>query len=429
MNTHILNTTQLETTSSTNTFGWLIVGCNALFLFYKYILQLFPSVMTNELMSTFHLNGAGLGNLAATYFYSFFIAQLFSGYILDRYSPRFVTTLAIALCAAGVACFAHSSTLLSAILSRMLIGVGVSFATVSYLKQVTIWFPPQRLAFVGGLLATAVGIGALVGQAPLAHLVNALDWRRALSLCAMLGVIIAAIYLWLVRDKKETNTKTTNPINLQAIKAVLSNRRNWLLTCYSGLAFSPMAVFGGLWGDPFLQTAFHLNNIQAAQYISLAFVGLGGGAPLLGWLADRLQLRADVMIAATLLSFVSLLIILVLPPQAHGLLALSLLCFGLGTGGFMLGFTVAKTLNPVFVAASVVAMINTGDALFGAVTEPFIGTLLDHFGHNQLNHGIPVFTTSNYHHALALLPVYLIVALGCAIWVKNYQSAGKKQQL
>ena len=85
--------------------------------------------------------------------------------------------------------------------ARALIGVGVAFATVSYLKQVAIWFQPKQLAFAGGLLASAVGLGALIGQAPLAHLVQAWGWRQALLSCSILGVGIAAIYFTLVHDK------------------------------------------------------------------------------------------------------------------------------------------------------------------------------------------------------------------------------------
>ena len=89
------------TYSKSTSYAWLIAACNGLFLLYKYILQLFPSVMTQDLMQTFHLHGAGLGNLAATYFYSFLITQLFSGFLLDRFSPRILTTAAILFCALG----------------------------------------------------------------------------------------------------------------------------------------------------------------------------------------------------------------------------------------------------------------------------------------------------------------------------------------
>ncbi len=411
------------TYSKSTSYAWLIAACNGLFLLYKYILQLFPSVMTQDLMQTFHLHGAGLGNLAATYFYSFLITQLFSGFLLDRFSPRILTTAAILFCALGVGCFAITQTLLMAESARALIGVGVAFATVSYLKQVAIWFQPKQLAFAGGLLASAVGLGALIGQAPLAHLVQAWGWRQALLSCSILGVGIAAIYFTLVHDKHPTHNNTMKTtINRQAVISVLKNRRNWLLAGYSGLAFSPLAVFGGLWGNPFLQATYHLNTIEAAQYITLAFVGLGIGSPLLGWIADRLNRRMDIMITATFLSFITLTLLLAPYSLNRTLLSILLLLFGLGTGGFMLGFTVAKTLNPIMVAATVVAMINTGDALFGAITEPLVGFLLDQH-HTSTN---PTFSTHDFQYGLAILPVYLLIAVACAIWAKVYTTQNQQ---
>ncbi|GEM_PF-6425651 len=55
-------------------YPWLIVLLCSTFAFYEFVLQVSPSVMTSDLMRVFHVNGAGLGNLAATYFYAYLIA-------------------------------------------------------------------------------------------------------------------------------------------------------------------------------------------------------------------------------------------------------------------------------------------------------------------------------------------------------------------
>ena len=87
----------------------------------------------------------------------------------------------------------------------------------------------------------------------------------------------------------------------------------------------------------------------------------------------------------------------------------------------MLGFTVAKTGNPLFLAASVVALINTGDAFFGAITEPLVGYFLDATKKILPNHS-PMLNVSNFHVALAILPIYLILAYGCLSCAENISS-------
>src|SRR3990167_10924158 len=82
-------------------YPWAIILLSASFLFYKYILQISPSLMTDDLMNFFHVSGAGLGNLAATYFYSYAIMQLFAGFLLDRFSPRILTAVALLITGLG----------------------------------------------------------------------------------------------------------------------------------------------------------------------------------------------------------------------------------------------------------------------------------------------------------------------------------------
>ena len=106
-------------------------------------------------MQQFHLTGAGLGGLAATFYYAYMVTQLFVGFLLDKYSTRRLTSVAIFTSALGILLFAGSQTIVMASIARALMGIGVAFATVSYMKLAAVWFPPKQYAFVSGLLATA----------------------------------------------------------------------------------------------------------------------------------------------------------------------------------------------------------------------------------------------------------------------------------
>ena len=57
----------------------IVICLCAGFQFYKYVLQVYPSIITDQLMREFQLTGAGLGNLAAAFYYSFIVVQLFVG--------------------------------------------------------------------------------------------------------------------------------------------------------------------------------------------------------------------------------------------------------------------------------------------------------------------------------------------------------------
>jgi MFS family permease len=121
--------------------AWTIWLLSALFMFYKYALEVSPSVMTSTLMKTFQISGVELGNLAASYFYAYLILQIPAGLLLDRFGPRRMTTLAIAVCALGSLVFAKADTLFVASVGRFLTGAGAAFAAVNCLKLIANWFP------------------------------------------------------------------------------------------------------------------------------------------------------------------------------------------------------------------------------------------------------------------------------------------------
>ncbi|MES2997977.1 MAG: MFS transporter [Pseudomonadota bacterium] len=411
-------------------YPWLVIILAASFLFYKYILQVSPSIMTDELMGEFHIEGAGLGNLAASFFYSFLVAQLFVGMLLDRYSPRLLTTLALLLCAFGAYGFSKADSLVLAAWARTLMGVGAAFATVSYMKMTSLWFKPQQFAFVGGLLASAAMLGAIAGQMPLSLVVNAVGWRNSLGLCAILGVLLAALFYLIVRDRPQRKNQSiisaAPKFYFQDVWAVLANKQNWLITFYSGLAFSPIDAFAGLWCIPFLKQSYQLTHTHAAFFVSLIFLGLAFGSPLLGLLSDRLGQRRRIMLGSSCVALITITLIIYSIHLPLWLLGGLLFLFGFSTGAFMLGFALGRELNKLTVAATIIALINTGDVIFSAFTEPLIGKLLDGSWGGKIVSSIHYFSVSDYRRALTLLPCYILLSIILLFFIRESNTRQKK---
>ena len=55
--------------------------------------------------------------------------------------------------------------------------------------------------------------------------------------------------------------------------------------------------FAGLWGVPYLVLTQELDRTAAAGVTSMAFIGLGVGAPVFGWLSDRIGRRKPPFVA------------------------------------------------------------------------------------------------------------------------------------
>ena len=114
-------------TESTGIMPWLVWGSAALFFLYEYLQRVAPSVMVDDLMRAFAIEGAGVGELGAFYYYAYAILQIPVGVLADRYGPRRPLVLAALLCVVGSVLFAMAHGFASAALGRLLIGTGSDF--------------------------------------------------------------------------------------------------------------------------------------------------------------------------------------------------------------------------------------------------------------------------------------------------------------
>jgi len=408
------------TTQAQIFYPWLVWLLGATFFFYKYLVQVSPSVMTSDLMQAFQVNGAGLGNLSACYFYAYLLMQIPVGILLDRLSLRFLTSLAIVTCSLSTLLFAHTHSLSIACLMRAAMGFGAAFAAVSCLKAATLWFPARRFALVSGMCMTAAMFGAVGGQIPLSLLVQHLDWRSALDWVGGAGLLLSLLYVLIVQDRPQAYAQhSASSSILQQLKLIVRNKQAWLLSLYSGLAFTPVSVFGGLWGVPFLQEAYHVSASQAAFAVSWIFIGFAIGAPILGWFSDYWGRRKPVMVLGSCLALATLLMVLYLGSEQLWLLCLILFAFGMGASGFFTSFAMIREVFPAVLGATVLGFMNTFDSVCEAVSEPLAGALLDLTWKGQTSNGVHYFSTQGYHWALLMLPVYLCAALVILWWIEE----------
>lgn len=411
-------------TQSFSRRAMLVMSICAAFLFYKYILQNFPSVMASQLMAAFHLQGLGLGVLSGVYFWTYLIVPLFVGIILDHYGTRWVTSFAIFACALGIFIFSQATTLNIAIFGRALMGVGVSFATIAYFKLAAVWFDKKYYALLSSFVVAAAMVGAVCGQMPLAWLMEQVGWRNSLANLAGLGIVLGVLFLLYVRDAPSEKDQIAMPMSShedthgiwQNILLIVKSKQNWLLTGYGGLAFSPVVIFCGLWGNPFLQQAYHFDKLTSSSLISVVFIGLGIGSPVFAVATQWVKNRCALMGYSTLVSALALTLTIYAHPLPIWLLGFLLFTFGFGLGAFSIVFVIGKESNPLFLAGTVISLINASDAFLDAISEPLIGAILDTFGKMPNTHE---FSLSSYHLALGILPLYQVLGACLLKWVKD----------
>lgn len=383
----------------------IVMFISGIFLFIKYIAQLFPSLITTSLMQRYALNGLQLGILASSYYYSYSVMQIFSGFFLDKFSMRIAAAFATGILALGLILFVMDQSFYLLCFSRVLMGVGASFATVMYMKNAATCTTSKTFGLVSSLLATATMLGAAVGGAPLACLFHALNWKISLLLIAAISVLLMMMSALVMPGKQiSSNSPITNE-KPHVLKDVLFKKQNWLLLFYSGMAFSPVIIMGGLWGIPFLKLKYHLSTQIISILLSIMFLGLAIGAPVWSYFSAKYECRKKMMQCANVLAFISLIVVIYFPVN-YQISAILFFSIGFNVGCFMLSFQICRDINPIALLGLSFALMNSGEGLVSSFIEPAIGWILDimkptyHAG----------FSISEFHIALIFLPLCFIIA-------------------
>jgi len=400
--------------------GWLV---GSLFFFYAWILRVSPSVMVEDLMRDFAVGGAVLGNLSALYFYGYAGMQIPVGLLLDRFGPRRLMTVAAGLVAVACLLFAWSEGLASASVMRFLIGAGCAFSLVGAMAVAGQWFPRERFALLAGLAMMFGMAGGVFGQAPLRMAVDATDWRTTMALVAVMGFALMLAAWVFVRDRRRGSGGVGAVFG--GLRRVAANRETWL-NAVAGLGSTgPLLAFAGLWGVPYLQAVHEIDRVTAGTVTSVTFIGWGVGAPLIGWLSDRIGNRRPPLIAGLTLSALSLAAILYLP--GIPLWGVGVLCFAIGFGGSaqIVCFALVREHNPPQLSGTAIGMVNALVTGAGALFQPTIGWLLDMSWNGVLVDGARVYAIGAYNMAFSVLVAGCIVGIVCAIAMRESADYGR----
>jgi MFS family permease len=394
--------------------GWLT---GAVFFLYAWVLRVAPSVMVEELMRDLAVGGAVLGHLSGVYYYGYAGMQVPVGVLLDRFGPRRLMTGAGLVCAAGCVLFATGATLSAVTAGRFLVGASAAFSLVGAMAVAARWFPASRFAVLSGW-AMAMGMaGGVFGQAPLRLAVEASSWRTTMLLLALGGVALATAAWATVRDRRRGHAGMLDA--LVGLRAVARHPQTWLISLAGLATAAPLLGFASLWGVPFIEAAYGLPRATAAMLTSLLFVGWGAGAPLFGWLSDRIGRRKAPLLTGLALETLALAAVVWI--GGLPVVALGGLCFVTGFLGSaqIVGFALIKEHHPAQLSGTAIGFVNGMVTGAGALFQPLVGLLLDLAWTGETAQGARVYAPEAYRLALTSLIACGVVGVVCVLAVRE----------
>lgn len=390
--------------------AWLVWLIAASFYSIEFFQRVSPTVMASSIMHDLQLGPAHYAFIISLYFYACAIAQIPVGYILDRYRLRYVLALACLSVSLGTLIFALSHASIYLALSRILVGIGSAFAFIGVLKLSNNWFSSRQYPFIVGLTNTVGILGAIFGQTPFAHFMHHYGWRHGLLVVAIVGVVISALMVLLIRNNPPgfNQSLPCSNLNKQQLRQTLFHRQTWLTAIYAGLMVAPIIAFAELWGVHFLANVYHYPRTIAATVNTCIFIGIAVGGPANGFINRYIKSKKTILLIGNVMALVMLLLSLLLNHLNSVLMGIILFLFGFFTSSMLLTFSMNKERHPGTVSALVVAFTNMVILIFGALYQDATGLLLKLFKEHSM---VAMNPSHIYRYAMLILPITLAINL------------------
>jgi sugar phosphate permease len=411
-------------TKTSNLVPFIVCGVATFFYVYEFFLRVMPGAMTDELMRSFSIDARGLGIMSALFYYGYTPMQIPAGLLLDRFGPRILLTLSMVVCAIGAVAFGLTDHVAIASVARLFIGLVSSFAFVGALVLVSRWFPAQYFALIVGLVQLMGCVGAIVGEAPVAVIVQHIGWRSTMFWSAGVGAIFSVLFWMLIRDhpssmhQNQIHADTPLAMNeIQRLAKVVKNPQTWAIGLYAFAGWAPITIFADLWGIPYLKVFYQTSTAVAAIAIAVVWIGIAIGGPMLGWWSNKIGNRRLPLLIAAILGLIASLAIVCIPNLSWYPMYLALFFFGVAASAQAVTFGVVQDNNPLTVAGTAVGFNNMAVILGGLLFQPLIGFILNARWDGKMLNGLPLYTTADYRSALILMPICYIIGILASLFL------------
>jgi MFS family permease len=271
----------------------------ALSIFINYIdrgnLALAAPLIKDDLGLSFYQ----IGKLLSSFFWTYAIFQIVSGWLVDRFPVNWILALGIFLWSAATFAtgLVHGFTML--LVMRLILGIGESVAYPSYSKIISRHFSECQRGRANSLIsagqASGPAVGTLLGGMLIAHV----GWRIFFVIFGVASSLWLLPWLRYLQNSARTDCAGSSPregsagsvlpsreVASASILQILRQRSAW--GTFAGLfAYNYVWYFFITWLPTYLTTQRHF-SVQAMSIVTgLAFFVLAFSALVSGWISDK----------------------------------------------------------------------------------------------------------------------------------------------
>jgi MFS transporter, ACS family, D-galactonate transporter len=364
-----------------------IAALLALAAFLNYVDRGNLSLAAPLIQTDLGLSLSQLGILFSSFFWTYALFQIVSGWLVDRFDVSWVLTLGLLLWSAATfgTGLVHGFTTLLAM--RLVLGVGESAAYPAYSKIIARHFAESQRGRANSFISAGQALGPAFGTFFGGLLIAHIGWR---GFFFALGIVSSVWCLPWLRFKPKNTIASDLPPGLAegptpSILEILTHRSAW--GTFAGLfAYNYLSYFLMSWLPSYLQNERHFSLQTMAVVSGLAFLTLAISAAVSGWLSDRwiaaggdvTRVRKTFTGGGPLLAS-SVVLVAMITDHTAAMIVLFLVCIGMGMCSSNL-WAVTQTLAGPATAGKWTGVQNSVGNFAGIIGPALTGVVVQRTG-------------------------------------------------
>jgi len=231
--------------------------------FISCLLRAITATLSPLLTTEFNLLAGDLGLLAGGYFLGFASMQIPLGYLLDKHGPKKIVSSFLLIAIIGTVAFALAQSFAGLLISRILIGVGVSACLMGPLTGYRIWFADEYQQRANAWMLMVLSMGFVFSTLPVQILLPIIGWRWIFGGITILIFFVIILTLFFIPSWK-TEVNNNHEISAGSLSDIWKNKF-FRSTIPLGLFnYGGLVAIQTLWAGPWMVRVAGYTPLESA---------------------------------------------------------------------------------------------------------------------------------------------------------------------
>jgi predicted MFS family arabinose efflux permease len=259
--------------------------------FLSTLVRAITATLAPTLAQEFALNARDLGLLAGGYFLGFAATQIPLGAWLDRFGPKRMVLVFMAVAVAGSLAFSQATGFAALWAARAMTGVGVSACLMAPLTGYRRWYAPANQMRANSWMLMVGAFGMVASTLPVQWLLPVIGWRAIFILLAVMVALAMALIAWQVPGWQPARPHLADAAATPGYAEVWANPFFRSMVPLGFFSYGGLVAMQTLWAGPWLVKVAGYSPLQAAAGMFWLNVAMLVAYWLWGWANPGLTRR------------------------------------------------------------------------------------------------------------------------------------------